>query len=648
MKLFFILLLIFSVTGTIYYQAPPGNLTVEWLLASHTNLSIGTLPDVYANISMLQSNVSGLWANASYQEARMNSLERIPFWINEAGSISSNISINSGNVNVTGNFSVSLSVNVSCVGLPTDCDRMEDEESCTGHLNCVWDDMLEECSGVPLSCNSFPIADCLNQEGCYFVSDKDGLFVSKKNFTFYGDSVVFGSGTGNGLYIFAGGAGSTVNGNYAAVLSGFYNSVINDSSVVSGGYNNIAKGYVSTVSGGYLNTAAGSYSVVSGGNNNYVSGSNSVISGGINNIGLSLSNVISGGIGNTVTSTYSVVSGGYYNRVFGQSAVVSGGYTNSASGNFAKVGGGRVNIASGFSSTVSGGESNLASGQYAIVSGGGSNTASGINSFVGGGGYNDDVGSGAGNKATGSWSVIGGGSRNTASGTLSSIIGGYFNVASGEDSVISGGNQNLVNGLDSFILGGFKSNVTGNRSMAAGKNLQAGSNIIGNTSGIFVFGRDFTSVQSDSFNVGFGSIMLKVNATGVYVNNTSFISMEGGNGIFVNVTQTVVRGTIMKVNSSAYNIFSPVAADDDMPVCTMWPISTSANDLGWCMTNGRGYLLVSSTNNYGDVCYVSATISGKADCAASLPSVANHNREVGHAYKVNDTSGLTEAILHFN
>lgn len=126
------------------------------------------------------------------------------------------------------------------------------------------------------------------------------------------------------------------------------------------------------------------------------------------------------------------------------------------------------------------------------------------------------------------------------------------------------------------------------------------------------------------------------------------ITAEGGNAIRVNVTETVTKGQILSINTSTANMFNLVPANGDMPVCTVYDASISANTLGWCVTDGRGYMLLTGTNTIGDVCYVSATVAGSADCSATLPAVALHNREIGHTFAVNGTDGITTGILHWN
>jgi hypothetical protein len=149
-----------------------------------------------------------------------------------------------------------------------------------------------------------------------------------------------------------------------------------------------------------------------------------------------------------------------------------------------------------------------------------------------------------------------------------------------------------------------------------------------------------------SGDAGIGNLL---NVTTSIENAGNFkITSEGGEAIRVNVTQAVTQGTVLKVNSTTANMFSPVAVDDDMPVCTVYDSSISANTRGWCTVSGRGYALVTAQNNLGDVCYVSASVAGKVDCAASIPAVVNHNREIGHAFVVNNTAGLTQAVLHWN
>lgn len=72
---------------------------------------------------------------------------------------------------------------------------------------------------------------------------------------------------------------STLNGSYAATLSGMFHE-LNVNSAIIGGRNGVTSGYESVIIGGDSNTAGASNSVITGGMSNTTNGSRSSISGG--------------------------------------------------------------------------------------------------------------------------------------------------------------------------------------------------------------------------------------------------------------------------------------------------------------------------------------------------------------------------------
>lgn len=108
---------------------------------------------------------------------------------------------------------------------------------------------------------------------------------------------------------------------------------------------------------------------------NSIEGSYASVSGGIFNTGGEFASSITGGYSNFAGELASSVSGGYFNIASGFASSASGGAGNFASGYLSSVSGGDNNFASGFLSSVSGGEHNTAGGRLATVSGGQLRTA---------------------------------------------------------------------------------------------------------------------------------------------------------------------------------------------------------------------------------------------------------------------------------
>ena len=99
----------YAASGLIYVEeAPVGGIGALWGNASVQEQHITGL---WANASVQEQHINELWANASHQDSRIISLEAfgvnlVPFWVDEGGYITSNVSINAGNVHVTGNLTV--------------------------------------------------------------------------------------------------------------------------------------------------------------------------------------------------------------------------------------------------------------------------------------------------------------------------------------------------------------------------------------------------------------------------------------------------------------------------------------------------------------------------------------------------------------
>jgi len=155
----------------------------------------------------------------------------------------------------------------------------------------------------------------------------------------------------------AGGVFNNATAYAAAIGGGDGNVAAGDRSAVLGGYANQALGSVSAVGGGILNMiqAGSASSTIAGGTNNLIQAGlvsstiaggsqNSIFVGGTPGNPLTKSATIGGGQANTIYGTvdaelfnnpiYATISGGYGNTVYGNSATIPGGYSNTAYGDF--------------------------------------------------------------------------------------------------------------------------------------------------------------------------------------------------------------------------------------------------------------------------------------------------------------------------
>lgn len=127
------------------------------------------------------------------------------------------------------------------------------------------------------------------------------------------------------------------------------------------------------------------------------------------------------------------------------------------------------------------------------------------------------------------------------------------------------------------------------------------------------------------------------------------ISAEGG--IMVNLTagENLVQGEVVHISTADENVYkNPI--DGDMPIGVVYADATAGNPV-WIVHSGRALVLPNAADtavrNY--IIYSSSTTAGRVSQSATLPSVAAHNREVGHWLSNGSGAGvLTYAILHWN
>ena len=216
-------------------------------------------------------------------------------------------------------------------------------------------------------------------------------------------------------------------GDYAAIISGYWNTASGAQSFIGNGGRNVASGANSVLLNGLLGTASGGYSLLGNGQNNNATG---------------LYGSVLNGYANTASGNYSIASG--YDAQANSSHAVALGFTVRASNTYAFAQG-NSNTASGSESVSIGGSLNAASGLRSICIGGYQNVASAASSVAIGWNANGAVVSTA--NAISALAMMGG----TASGNGAVAVGN--SQATGVNSVALGGQYygwNVASGVNSF------------------------------------------------------------------------------------------------------------------------------------------------------------------------------------------------------
>ena len=276
--------------------------------------------------------------------------------------------------------------------------------------------------------------------------------------------------------------GSTYNGAYIGILSGYNNSVDGNYSVVAGGSGNEVNQEYAGVGSGQGNAANGRNSFIGGGNGNNITESSSFIGGGNYNYITSPRSGILTGSSNTVTGAEGIVVGGARNKATNSGAIVVGGYDNSSTAQQSFIGGGEDNQVVQMWASVVGGEQNVTQSRHTFIGGGYSNhiALSSNGSVIAGGGYYVNpsdhadgnyidgnlsyIGNGTKNRIEDDGSFIGSGANHLITSFYSSIVGGFSNTVTGSYSLIGGGVNNKNSGQQSSISNGQNNTISTNNS----------------------------------------------------------------------------------------------------------------------------------------------------------------------------------------
>jgi hypothetical protein len=111
---------------------------------------------------------------------------------------------------------------------------------------------------------------------------------------------------------------------------------------------------------------------------------------------------------------------------------------------------------------------------------------------------------------------------------------------------------------------------------------------------------------------------------------------------------TVSAGVIVEFSPTVSGRVRQAAANSDLPAGVALTTASDGGDV-WVGQYGRFNVLFKSgvAPLTGYVAFAS-DVAGRADCAASIPAVAVHNREIGHITATGTTGGLGLVWMQFN
>ena len=130
---------------------------------------------------------------------------------------------------------------------------------------------------------------------------------------------------------------------------------------------------------------------------------------------------------------------------------------------------------------------------------------------------------------------------------------------------------------------------------------------------------------------------------------TGGITREGGTFFIADASSTITFGQVVQVDPGANLGVIPNNLTSNVPI----GVAYNAAGVGVkvkVVTNGVTWVKpTTGTAPIRDyIIYSSASEAGSVDQAATLPAVAQHNREIGHFLESCGASQLCRAVIHFN
>jgi len=130
------------------------------------------------------------------------------------------------------------------------------------------------------------------------------------------------------------------------------------------------------------------------------------------------------------------------------------------------------------------------------------------------------------------------------------------------------------------------------------------------------------------------------------------ITLDGGIAILMIAGENLVKGEVVYVDqaSGVNNRAKKAPTSNDMPIGVVLADATSGNTV-YIVVAGVALVLPNAADTAvrGYLISTSTTTAGRVNQDASLPAVAQHNREIGHWLDSGTGAGvITRAVLHFN
>lgn len=127
------------------------------------------------------------------------------------------------------------------------------------------------------------------------------------------------------------------------------------------------------------------------------------------------------------------------------------------------------------------------------------------------------------------------------------------------------------------------------------------------------------------------------------------LTKDGGYATRFIAEEALNVGEVVQVGTANGKVVKN-AVDSDMPIGVVYETAAQNNEV-WIVHAGVAYVLpnASDTATRGYIIHSSSTTAGRASQSATLPAVAQHNREIGHFIETGSGAGaMARAILHWN
>lgn len=124
----------------------------------------------------------------------------------------------------------------------------------------------------------------------------------------------------------------------------------------------------------------------------------------------------------------------------------------------------------------------------------------------------------------------------------------------------------------------------------------------------------------------------------------------GGLAIKLTAGEDLAAGELVRASGAADDTALKTTISDDMPMGVVYAAATTGNSV-WVVVQGIAEVQFdgATTPARGHIAFASGATAGTATSSASLPTVAEHNREIGHVIQSAGAAGAkVRCVLHFN